>query len=197
MQYAFYFDQNRCSGCDTCTVSCKDWNGVKAGLGKLRRKYDMPEKGDFPDVKVSYLVYSCNHCNSPACVDACPQKAIIKESSTGFVLVDKDRCIALGECVKKCPYEAVMLFDDKQETPPHKAQKCTFCYDRLEINKKPICVGACPNRALDFGGVDYIREKYPFAVRALDVDGFPSDTHGNDSSQLTRPTSPNLFIRMK
>jgi anaerobic dimethyl sulfoxide reductase subunit B (iron-sulfur subunit) len=197
MQYAFYFDQTRCSGCDTCTVSCKDWNGVKAGPVKWRKKYDLAEKGTFPNVKVSYLVYSCNHCKAPACVAACPVGAIIKETSTGFVLVDKDRCQSLGECVKKCPYGAISLADDKQETAPHKAQKCTFCYDRIEANKKPICVSACPNRALDFGGVEYIMAKYPHAQRALDVDGFPGDTIGSDGTTLVRPTIPNLFVKAK
>ncbi len=199
MQYAFYFDQSRCSGCDTCTVACKDWNGIKAGPVKLRRKYDMEETGTFPDLKVSYLVYSCHHCNSPACVDVCPSGAIVKETSTGLVLVDRAKCSGLGECVKKCPYGNVNLMDDTQEpgVTLHQAYKCTVCYDRLEINKQPACVGACPNRAIDFGTTDYIRLKYPHAVRAVDVNGFPQDSTGTDGSALPRPTSPNLFIKQK
>ena len=39
-------------------------------------------------------------------------------------------------------------------------EKCDFCLDRLTENKKPICVDACPVRALDVGPIESLREKY-------------------------------------
>lgn len=46
------------------------------------------------------------------------------------------------------------------ECDPIKAQKCDMCFDRLESGKQPICVSSCPNRALDFGPLSDLQEKY-------------------------------------
>jgi len=39
-------------------------------------------------------------------------------------------------------------------------QKCDLCLDRLEEGKKPICVEACPLRALDAGAMEELQAKY-------------------------------------
>jgi anaerobic dimethyl sulfoxide reductase subunit B (iron-sulfur subunit) len=39
-------------------------------------------------------------------------------------------------------------------------QMCDFCIDRLTEGKKPICVAACPMRALDAGPIDELAAKY-------------------------------------
>jgi anaerobic dimethyl sulfoxide reductase subunit B (iron-sulfur subunit) len=36
MQYGFYFDQTRCVGCNTCSVSCKDFNQINPGHVRWR-----------------------------------------------------------------------------------------------------------------------------------------------------------------
>ena len=38
--------------------------------------------------------------------------------------------------------------------------KCTQCGDRVAEGKQPICVEACPVRALDFGEIEDLRAKY-------------------------------------
>ncbi len=38
--------------------------------------------------------------------------------------------------------------------------KCTLCIDRLEKGQLPLCVASCPMRALDFGPIDELVEKY-------------------------------------
>jgi anaerobic dimethyl sulfoxide reductase subunit B (iron-sulfur subunit) len=35
-----------------------------------------------------------------------------------------------------------------------------MCTDRLADHKNPVCVDACPMRALDFGTMDELSEKY-------------------------------------
>ena len=35
-----------------------------------------------------------------------------------------------------------------------------MCIDRLENDQLPLCVASCPMRALDFGPIDELREKY-------------------------------------
>lgn len=38
--------------------------------------------------------------------------------------------------------------------------KCDGCYYRVKSGQKPICVDACPLRALDFAPIDELRTKY-------------------------------------
>ena len=59
--------------------------------------------------------------------------------------------------------------------------KCDMCHDRVAAGQMPVCVEACPLRALDFGDIDELREKYGDVA---DLAPLP------DSSE----TSPNLVL---
>ena len=41
-----------------------------------------------------------------------------------------------------------------------KSVKCNMCADRVAAGKQPICVEACPLRALDFGDIEELRAAY-------------------------------------
>lgn len=200
MQYAFYFNQTACTECSTCTVACKDWNDVKPGKVKWRQihRHDYREEiTEYPNITFRPLVYSCNHCTEPACVSACAANAISKRSEDGVVLVDRNKCQSLKLCISACPYGAIQLAGDEQESTNsawltgHPAQKCTFCIDRWNSDKKPACVTSCPQRALDAGPLDYILHTYPEAVPATEALGFPSDLVNGSR------TGPNLYIKKR
>ena len=75
------------------------------------------------------------------------------------MLVDADTCLgvdACGACRSACPY-GVPQFGPG---PDAKMQMCTMCHDRLEEGKQPVCVAACPMRALDCGDMDELQKKY-------------------------------------
>ena len=38
--------------------------------------------------------------------------------------------------------------------------KCDGCLARVRDGKEPMCVGSCPLRALEFGPIEELREKY-------------------------------------
>jgi len=167
MQMGFYFDQTRCTGCFTCSIACKDWHDTPAGPVNWLRVIEI-EKGNFPDVFVAYFVNSCWHCVNPACVTACPVGAISKRQEDGVVVVDQEKCLGKDNCdmcLQACPYE-VPQFGAEQNA---KMQKCNFCIDRLAEGKKPICVEACPMRALDAGPLDQLVAKYG---KSQDAEGF-------------------------
>lgn len=157
-QIAFYFNQSRCTGCQTCVIACKDWHDVPAGPASWVRVPTL-EKGKYPNISVSYTFVPCFHCAKPACVAACPVGAIIKRKEDGVVLVNRDLCIGKDDCQlcrEACPYDAPQFGAEENA----KMQKCDFCVDRLEKSKLPICVSACPLRALDAGTIDELDEKY-------------------------------------
>jgi anaerobic dimethyl sulfoxide reductase subunit B (iron-sulfur subunit) len=155
-QYGFFFDQSRCYNCHACVVACRDWNGIDPGPVKWLRLLQW-EKGTFPNVRMHVLFATCYQCENPVCADACPNQALFKEDKYGAVLVDPDRCKGARQCWIACPYGAPQYEDDAPGTP---MTKCTMCYDRLEQGERPVCVLACPARALDFGPLDELRQKY-------------------------------------
>ncbi len=155
-QYAFYFDQSRCYGCQACSVACKDWNGLEPGPEKWMTVYDW-EKGVFPDLRLHFLAFGCGHCENPVCMKACPNGAIFKEDKYGAVLVDKSKCKGSRQCAVVCPYGSPKFASD---APGSKMSKCTMCIDRLEEGKIPICVSSCPLRAFDFGTLEEMKAKY-------------------------------------
>lgn len=145
----FCFDMNRCIGCKACQVACKEENNLSPGAF-FRRVETL--RAESPSGK-RYVSYSgaCNHCARPACVKACPTGAMYV-SEDGTVLHRDAGCIGCGRCVSSCPFQAVSL---REETGY--AQKCDACRQLRENGKNPICVDACPVRALRFGDLDDFR----------------------------------------
>lgn len=158
-QYAFFFDQSRCTNCHTCSIACKDWNyGEKIESTNVKWLRMMQwEKGVYPEVEMHTLMATCYHCEKPVCAEACPNGALFKEDKFGAVLLDPDKCKGSRQCWVACPYGAPQFEDDAPGTP---MSKCTMCYDKLVQGELPVCVAACPQRALDFGPIDEMRERY-------------------------------------
>ncbi len=157
-QIGFYFDQTRCSGCLTCILACKQWHSTEQDVMHWRH-VETFEHGAYPDLKVTFLSYSCYHCETPPCVVQCPTSAITKREQDGIVLVDPERCSGgstCGHCREVCPY-AIPQFNPDQD---FKMEKCDFCADRVAQGKRPICVEACPMHALDAGNLEEMRIKH-------------------------------------
>ena len=168
MRYGMVIDLNRCVGCDTCAMACKQHNGTPKGVywSKVLRR----EKGKYPNSHMHYQPMLCMQCKEAECERVCPTGASYKRED-GIVAIDPDKCIGCEFCVMACPYGArtklIVIqpyYPEKGVTPYERAicgqhqtgvvGKCDFCASRLEEDKKPACVQACVAIARHFGDLD-------------------------------------------
>ncbi|MFH1652296.1 MAG: 4Fe-4S dicluster domain-containing protein [Chloroflexota bacterium] len=181
-QYGFFIDQSRCIGCNACTIACMQWHDIPPGAVKWMRVYQW-EKGAFPDIRIHVLPIMCFHCENPVCLKACPSGAIAKEEKYGAVLVDGSKCRGTRQCWKACPYGTPQFEGDE---PGLKMSKCDMCIDRLEQGLKPICVLSCSMRALEFGPLDELVQRYG-SLRTLEEMPRDSITHPAAVFRAPRP----------
>ncbi|GFO58306.1 nitrate reductase subunit beta [Geomonas silvestris] len=90
---------------------------------------------------MQYLPRICNHCLNPACAASCPSRAIYKRGEDGIVLVDQEVCKGWRFCTSACPYKKVYFNWDSG-----KAEKCIFCYPRVEGGQCNACAHSCVGR---------------------------------------------------
>lgn len=104
--------------------------------------------GEWPNSYYFYMPRLCNHCTKPACVDACPSKAMYKRDD-GIVLRDEDVCKGSKDCMAACPYKKIYFNEEKNV-----AQHCIGCFPRIEAGVAPACARQCPGRAVFVGWLD-------------------------------------------
>ena len=105
--------------------------------------------GEYPNSYFFYLPRICNHCTHPACLDACPRGAIEKREEDGIVLINEDRCRGYRFCMEACPYKKI-YFNQARKV----AQKCIFCFPRVDQGVAPACARMCPGRVRFAGYLD-------------------------------------------
>jgi len=175
VQYGFFYDASRCSGCHTCAVACKSWLEIPAGPQKPVRLHEW-ETGSFPNLQLHFVFTACYHCASPLCIPAA-NGAIIKELKYGAVLLDPKLASAayMRDAAAACPYGSITFDSDADDAT---AVKCNMCIDRLEQGKIPACVNSCPMRALDFDTMENLKTKYGTLQT---IEGLPDPSQTNPS----------------
>ncbi|AOM83615.1 4Fe-4S dicluster domain-containing protein [Salisediminibacterium beveridgei] len=146
MKMGFVVDSDRCIGCHSCSMACKNYNQLNPKIS-WRKVYDIQEDA-YGEATRTTMSLACNHCDIPSCKEACPTNAYEKRED-GIVIHHEDRCIGCEMCIYACPYN-IPQFD--QETK--KVSKCHFCYERLEEGKQPACISSCPTQAIYYVDVD-------------------------------------------
>jgi nitrate reductase beta subunit len=125
-----------------------------------------------------YLPRICEHCINPSCAASCPSGAIYKRSVDGIVLVDQDRCRGWRMCVTGCPYKKV-YFNHRTG----KAEKCTFCFPRVEVGIPTVCSETCVGRLRYIGIVLYDADRVVEAASTPD----PQDLYDAQRSLILDP----------
>ena len=173
-RYGFVIESKACIACHSCAVACKVennlpddiwWNRILTNGGA---NMDTPA-GTYPNLSMSVFPMACQHCENPACVKVCPVGATYKDTETGVVRQDYDKCIGCRMCMSACPYTGVRSFNWEEpafyydfavgdagvpEHQKHVVEKCTFCYQRIADGQEPACMHLCPERARWWGDLD-------------------------------------------
>jgi DMSO reductase iron-sulfur subunit len=163
-EWGFYFEADRCIGCNACSISCKNRHGIDSGSVDWRR-VESVETGEFPNVEARHFSVSCMHCKDAPCEKVCPTDAIIKRESDGIVTIDREACIGCHYCGWACPYGAPQYDDEGL------MQKCNLCLDKgpgsgvgedakheQEDPLEPACVDECVGEALHAGPINELMD---------------------------------------
>ena len=150
-----------------------NWEEILGGEFDKRSKdynFEAVQKdiyGQFENTFMMYLPRLCEHCLNPSCVASCPSGSIYKREEDGIVLIDQDKCRGWRMCVSGCPYKKIYY-----NWTSGKAEKCIFCYPRIEAGQPTVCSETCVGRIRYLG------------VLLYDADGIESAASVEDEQDL-------------
>ena len=161
-RWGMIIDLDKCTGCQACTIACKEENNVPHGSPREHtRRTDIywnkviaASHGQYPSASIEMIPMPCMHCDNAPCVTVCPAQATYKRED-GIVMQNFRRCIGCRYCIVACPYGSRSFnFKDQEEkeyhrpdTPPDRdirghwpfpqrirgvVEKCTFCFHRID-----------------------------------------------------------------
>jgi Fe-S-cluster-containing dehydrogenase component/DMSO reductase anchor subunit len=142
MRKGFIFNHSKCVACNSCAAACVLENGWPVHP----RTIFTFNSGADSILPVINLSLACNHCEKPICMTGCPASAYSRESSTGAILIDENKCIGCRYCQWNCPYDAPKFDIDKKII-----LKCNLCQALLAEGGIPACASGCPTGALGYG----------------------------------------------
>jgi Fe-S-cluster-containing dehydrogenase component len=140
-------DLQRCIGCYSCNIACKQENDVPPGVFR-NQVFTVGPVGEYPNVQSYFLPRPCMHCEDAACVKACPTGASYQRGD-GLVLINADKCIVCGYCAWVCPYGARQVNE-----VAGRMEGCNLCVQRIDAGQEPACVHHCMGKARMFGDMD-------------------------------------------
>jgi len=192
----FYTDTTVCIGCKACQVACHQWNDLPAWSSAPTEpggRYPLPVlsgesydntrslsdvnwrhvkfierfSSDADRSQAAWLMMSdvCKHCVHAPCLEVCPTGAIIR-TEFDTVYIQEPACNGCRDCISACPYGVIHISERT-----HVAQKCTFCYDRLQVGLPPACAQACPTQSIRFGPLGKLKQEARARVAQLQEQG--------------------------
>ncbi len=146
-----------------------NWEEILGGEFEKRSKdanFEAMQKemyGKFENTFMMYLPRLCEHCLNPTCVASCPSGSIYKREEDGIVLIDQDKCRGWRMCVSGCPYKKIYY-----NWNTGKAEKCIFCYPRIEAGQPTVCSETCVGRIRYLGVLLYDADRIAEAAAVED-----------------------------
>jgi formate dehydrogenase iron-sulfur subunit len=186
----FFTDTTVCIGCKACQVACHQWNALPAwsdappakdgrhslpvlsgnsydntrSLSEVNWRHVKFIEQFSPDrSQAAWLMMSdvCKHCVHAPCLEVCPTGAIMR-TEFDTVYIQEPACNGCRDCVSACPFGVIHMSERS-----HVAQKCTFCYDRLQQGLPPACAQACPTQSIKFGPLGQLKKEAQARVAQL------------------------------
>lgn len=152
-------DIAKCIGCYNCVLACKDehvdneWPGYSLPQprhGHYWINIIRTERGQYPQVDISYLPVLCMHCDDAPCIKK--GNGAIYRRKDGIVIIDPHKAKGEEELISSCPFGMIWWNKDREI-----AQKCTLCAHLIDEGwGKTRCVQACPTEALQ---IKYLEEE--------------------------------------
>ena len=91
---------------------------------------------------------------------SCPSGSIYKREEDGIVLIDQAKCRGWRMCVSGCPYKKIYY-----NWQSGKAEKCIFCYPRIEAGQPTVCSETCVGRIRYLGVLLYDADRIEQAAQ--------------------------------
>ena len=171
-----------------------NWEEILGGEFDKRSKdynFEAVQKdiyGQFENTFMMYLPRICEHCLNPSCVASCPSGSIYKREEDGIVLIDQDKCRGWRMCVSGCPYKKIYY-----NWTSGKAEKCTFCYPRVESGLPTVCSETCVGRIRYLGVVLYDADQIESAASTED----PHDLYEAQLKLFLDPNDPAVEVKAR
>lgn len=178
----FLVDVNRCNGCHSCQIACKDEH---CGVDWLPYAAAQPDTGQFwcqvreevhgsvPKVNITYAPFI--GAQTEAVRDYAPE--VLMERSDSLVVIEPEKAKGRKDIAEK--FEGIYWNEDLQIP-----QGCTGCAHLIDEGwKVPRCVDACPVGGLRFGDFWFRQvgeDSYSVEVSA---DGFASKSIAADATE--------------
>ena len=169
-RYGIAVDVEKCTGCYSCFLACKDeyvgndylpLTAAQPAAGHQWLRINEVEYGAGTKVKVDYIPILCQQCEEAPCMLADGQGEVYRRED-GIVVIDPEKAKGHREIVDACPY-GVIFWNEEKDLP----QKCTFCAHMLDAGEKDVrCAESCPTGALVFGDLDDSGSKVSQVLKA-------------------------------
>ncbi|MDY6895124.1 MAG: 4Fe-4S dicluster domain-containing protein [Thermotogota bacterium] len=132
-------DQAKCTGCRACEYACSFEH-----TGRFNPLDSRIKVNEFWE-DLTFVPSVCLQCERAYCEEVCPTSALTKNSETGVVELNKEKCIGCKQCIVACPWGSIKLDHTGKEVI-----KCDNC------GGDPACIKVCYPGALSYEEVEDI-----------------------------------------
>jgi phenylacetyl-CoA:acceptor oxidoreductase 27-kDa subunit len=168
-RWGMLIDLNKCIGCDSCAIVCREMNKVSPTSNKRILHLGFDPRTNYHRI---HLPLNCMQCENPPCVSVCPTTATFQRQD-GIVDINHELCIGCSSCVFACPYGSRHIStgypdegNDGFDAFIGTCIKCDFCLLKIEYGLNngafpgttrattPECVLTCSAKAVVFGDLN-------------------------------------------